>query len=664
MAQRLYYGNAYYPEAWERWRIKQDIDKMQEIGFNTVRIAEFAWAEMEKSEGNYDFSLFREVVDYCKEKGMYVLMCTPTACPPAWLVQKDPTVLLLNAKGRRLTHGARRNTCHTNKNYLDACDKIVEAMAKEFGGDENVIGWQIDNELYIDHGGMGCTCPSCQKGYREFLRKKYGTIERLNDEWDCHVWSMRFDAFEQVCNPSADIWNHPSVKTMWSEYQNELITGFVHRQIDILKKFVRVPVSTDMMPLLGLSYDDIGQKTDVVQYNHYNDEKDLWMHGMWCDYMRSQKDKAFWITETSPNWNGSEYANYTRPMNFSVANTMLSFVLGAEMNCYWLWKKHYGGHEIMHGSVVDSYDRECHNIGEIRRMAKDIKIIEPVFVNSPVRKSKVAVHFTHSAWQIFSAQPIVPSFNYQRAMEWWIYRPMARRQIRADFIGASHSLDGYKLLISPFTACLDEYGLADRILEFVKQGGTWFVFPMTDVRTECGARYRNAPFAHLEDWADVRLKYMLPRGEEYDMHLADGDVLKTEDYIYYAFETGERSEAVGYYKDGYLKDEIAVTKTKVGDGYIVIMGAVPVCDDLGSTLEKVVKGLGIELDQASENVVTSRRTGENEVFSAIEVENKEGSAVIPYDGVDLISGAQYTKGQTVSLEKYGYLFVKKENENE
>ena len=448
---RIYYGNAYYPEAWDKSDIETDIDQMAEYGFNTVRVGEFAWADMQPSEDKFDFSTFRRVVDYCKQKGMYVLMCTPTACPPAWLVEKHPEVLIQNGQGRRLVHGARRNTCTTNPDYLAACDKIVDAMAKEFSKDENIIGWQIDNEIYVNHGGGGCKCERCRNAYHKFLEKTYGTIENLNKEWDTYVWSMRFDNFGQVEPPNGDIWNHPSVRSVWKRFQNELITGFIHRQYDIIKKYTDVPVSTDMMPLLGLSYDDVCAKADIVQYNHYHEEKNLWTLGLWSDFMRSQKDGAFWVTETSPNWNGSEFANYSRPVGFSCVNTMLPMALGSEMTSYWLWKTHYGGQEIMHGSVVDSWGRPMPNIAEIKRMGKEMKILEPYLLSTKVKQSRIAVHFTHSAWQILRTQSIVPEFDYQNAVENWIYRPLARKQIRADFIGASHSLENYEILISPFT---------------------------------------------------------------------------------------------------------------------------------------------------------------------------------------------------------------------
>ena len=112
------FGANYYPEAWERSQIDQDLDLMQEMGLNCVRIGEFAWSTMEREEGKFDFSIFREVVDKCKTRGMSVIMGTPTACPPRWIERKYPDLLLESVTGRVITHGTRRCVCPNSKGFL------------------------------------------------------------------------------------------------------------------------------------------------------------------------------------------------------------------------------------------------------------------------------------------------------------------------------------------------------------------------------------------------------------------------------------------------------------------------------------------------------------------------------------------------------------------
>ncbi len=76
---------------------------------------------------------------------------------------------------------------------------LSEQMAKEFGEDPNIIGWQIDNEIYAS--GDGCFCPHCQKAFHEKLQQKYGTIGHLNESWNLNLFSQWYDAFEEIPSP-------------------------------------------------------------------------------------------------------------------------------------------------------------------------------------------------------------------------------------------------------------------------------------------------------------------------------------------------------------------------------------------------------------------------------------------------------------------------------
>ena len=168
MDTNTFLGVAYYPEAWDISQVETDLDKMRDYGIGCVRIAEFAWKTMEPEEGKFDFSLFRKVVDECKKRGMYVIMGTPAACPPIWLAQKCPDIYARYYNGKEWHHGARRNTCFNSENYIFYSDRITEEMAREFGGDDNIIGWQIDNEI-DSINDYGCVCPRCTQAFRDWV---------------------------------------------------------------------------------------------------------------------------------------------------------------------------------------------------------------------------------------------------------------------------------------------------------------------------------------------------------------------------------------------------------------------------------------------------------------------------------------------------------------
>ena len=144
-------GAAYYPEDWDPSEIDKDIRKMLSIGIDVARIGEFAWHKMEPAEGSFDFGWLHDVVDRLKSAGIGVVMCTPTATPPIWITRKYPDMLVEYKNGRTMQHSGRRHACSNHPEYLRYSAIIVEKLAQEFGSDEGILGWQIDNEIYLQN---------------------------------------------------------------------------------------------------------------------------------------------------------------------------------------------------------------------------------------------------------------------------------------------------------------------------------------------------------------------------------------------------------------------------------------------------------------------------------------------------------------------------------
>jgi beta-galactosidase GanA len=288
---------------------------------NTVRIAEFAWSTMEPEEGKYDLSLFREVVDKCKARGIAVVMCTPSATPPSWMAHKYPEIFL-KADHLKATHGHRRMLCPTNRIYREFCAKITEVMAKEFANDENIIGWQLDNEIHLMHHTVGCNCPDCVRDYHNYLRRRYGTIEKLNEAWENYTWSLNFSSFEEVDPWIGHAGMPPVQKYLWESYKTGAYEEFLNVQTEVLKKYTNKPIGTDMMPMHQFSPADANRRLDIAQFNYYGD---IARHPFWLSTYGNLFDRPIWLTETSNCWNASSTPNGFRKKGFCTANTLMAF---------------------------------------------------------------------------------------------------------------------------------------------------------------------------------------------------------------------------------------------------------------------------------------------------------------------------------------------------
>src|SRR5512137_601803 len=121
-------GVCYYPEHWPQTLWRDDARRMRELGISHVRIGEFAWSRLEPEEGRYDFDWLARAIDTLHEAGLQVVLGTPTATPPRWLVNKMPDMLALDRKGRERKFGSRRHYCFSHAGYLQECTRIVTAL--------------------------------------------------------------------------------------------------------------------------------------------------------------------------------------------------------------------------------------------------------------------------------------------------------------------------------------------------------------------------------------------------------------------------------------------------------------------------------------------------------------------------------------------------------
>jgi beta-galactosidase len=194
-------GAAYYPEHWPKERWPEDARLMEEAGLGVVRLAEFAWHRLEPEEGRYDFAWLDEVMEVLAARGIRVVMCTPSATPTARHIARWPDLLPVLEDGRRYPFGIRRHYCFRHEGYRDACRRMADAMARHFGRNKQVLGWQIDNEFGGIDFGAACYCERCVAAWQTWLRQRYGTLEALNDAWGTAFWAQEYSGWTRSSPP-------------------------------------------------------------------------------------------------------------------------------------------------------------------------------------------------------------------------------------------------------------------------------------------------------------------------------------------------------------------------------------------------------------------------------------------------------------------------------
>lgn len=659
MQQPILFGAAYYPEDWPESERPKDIEMMKKAGMNVMRFGEFAWHNMEPREGEFDFSWLHRVVDDLAANGIKSILGTPTATPPRWFLKKHPEAAMLGADGRAL-HGGRRHLCSNNPDYQQACARIVEAMGKEFGKDPNVIGWQLDNEIYS--WPSGCSCPECEKKFHRFLEDKYGTIENLNRDWNLNLFSQAYDAFDEIPMPIRN-WQSPHLHLHWNQFRYQSDIQFIHSHLEILRRYTDAPIGTDMMPVNGMSYEEMTEPMDVIQFNHYNTEENLPTLPFWFDHFRSF-GKPFWNTETATCWNGHVEVNQEmKKEGFCRINSWMPVALGGEANLYWLWRQHWAGHELIHGSVLYANGRPMHIFPEVQQISRDFDKARD-FLRETSVQSEIALHFTSRSWQLNEVEPIVNldgvRFNYLERLTRDFYCPINAMGLRPDVIGARKNLDSYKVLVSPMVMTLEDGDLGDRIEAWVRNGGIWIAGPMTDIRNDIGAHFLDRAMGRIERMTGVQLTDSIPGcGQYLPANWTDDGTAVSENWwqeLYTPTETGTVLASVT--DDAYptLRGKALIQKIPCGKGSVWLLGTVPSGADFQKLMRLACAEAGLTVPHVTGTVTVVPRSGESR-DGLILLETAGASATYQLDKPrkDLLTGVEYAG--TVHLNPYDLLIL-------
>lgn len=454
-------GVCYYPEHWSREQVKEDVRRMQELGIRFVRIGEFAWSRIEPNPEEFNWQWLDEVLELFDRGGLKVVLGTPTAAPPKWLVDRHPEILPVDENGRRRNFGSRRHYCFSNPIYREECRRIVKAMAERYGKHPAVVGWQTDNE-YGCHNTARCYCPRCRKAFQEWLKARYGTIESLNKAWGTVFWSQEYRSFEEIELPNLTVAGpNPSHLLDYYRFASDQVKEFNRIQVEILKELSpgRFVTHNFMGGFMDFDHFALAEDLDLASWDSYPLGHTEWFLGKAGKYARTgHPDLAgfnhdlyrgighgrFWVMEQQAgpvNW---------APRNLSPAPGMVrlwtweALAHGAEVVSYFRWRQAPFAQEQMHSGLLYPDSSPAPGFFEVKKVAEELK----EFALPRSEKGDVALIFDYEAGWVYEIQPHGEGINYSRLV-FNFYTALRQLGLNVDVIPANASLDGYKLIVVP-----------------------------------------------------------------------------------------------------------------------------------------------------------------------------------------------------------------------
>ncbi len=475
------HGADYNPDQWiatpEIWT--EDLRLMKLAHCNVMAVGIFAWAALEPEEGRFDFGWLDRIMDMLAENRMYAILATPTGARPAWMSQKYPEVLRVQANRVRNLHGFRHNHCFSSPVYRKKCQIINRQLAERYKDHPALVLWHVSNEY-----GGACHCDLCQNAFRRWLRERYDdNLDRLNHAWWTGFWSHTFTDWPQIESPAphGELGVH-GLNLDWKRFVTDQTIDFMLHEIAPLRAITPdIPVTTNFHgDLSDLNYWTFAPHLDVISWNLYprwhspEDPVNVACSAAFTyDLNRALKQgKPFMLMESTPsvtNW--QPVAKLKRP-GMHLLTSLQAVAHGADTVQYFQWRKSRGSSEKFHGAVVDHCGHEKTRVfQEVVRVGQVLEKLDPVRGTSVT--PEVAIIFDwENRWAIEDADG--PRQEKKDYLETCIrhYRAFWARGIPVDIVAMDIDFSNYKLLIAPMLYMVRS-GVAERIERFAAFGGTF-----------------------------------------------------------------------------------------------------------------------------------------------------------------------------------------------
>lgn len=464
-------GTCYYPEHWPREIWEEDARRMADIGLTWVRIGEFAWSRLEPKPGDYQFEWLDDAISVLGRAGLKVVLGTPTATPPRWMIDKHPDMLAVDVNGAPRKFGSRRHYCFSHEGYKAECAKIVTMLAKRYGSNPHVAAWQTDNE-YGCHDTTISYSDAARQAFQSWLRARYpgagnaGDIDVLNAAWGNIFWSMDYDSFEQIDLPNLTVTEaNPSHWQNFRRFSSDQVVAFNKLQSDIIRQHSDAPVSHNYMgKVTDFDHFKVAEDLDIVTWDSYpigflSDragssearklafarQGDPDFQAFHHDLYRAAGRGRWWVMEQQPG-----------PVNWAPYNpdplpgmvrlwTWEAFAHGAEAVCYFRWRQAPMAQEQLHAGLLRPDSQEAPAMAEARQVFAELADADQVVE----KQASVAIIFDYDSDFAWMTQPHATGLRYFDLV-FDTYKSLRRLGLSVDILPPNtRDFGGYKLVAAP-----------------------------------------------------------------------------------------------------------------------------------------------------------------------------------------------------------------------
>ena len=617
-------GVYYYPEHWDSTQWDRDLKNIAAMGFEFTHYAEFAWAQLEPEEGKYDFAWLDKAVSLAAKYHLKVIMCTSTCTPPVWLSRKHPEILSMNENGQKMDHGARQHASFSSSYYRAYSLKMIEALARHYGNDKRIVGWQVDNEprTFFDYN------EDAQQRFRKWLQEKYHNIAALNTTWGTLFWSNTYSDFSQINIPLHKQWGM-NLNQRLDHYRfvaSETAT-FLDEQATEIKKYASDQwVTTNYIPDYENGYIGKSKQLDFITYTRYmvyGESLGIGRKGyrlgdplriaMANDFFRPQTPQ-FGVMELQPgqvNWGSIN----SQPAPGAVRMWLWhQFAGGSSLVCTYRYRAPLVGYEQYHYGIVGpdgvtptpgglEYQKF---IQEVAGLRKEYNASTAPPAAYTARKSAI-LYNNENVWGMEMNKQTNQWNSMGHILKY--YKTLKAFGAPVDFIADQADFSKYPVMVVPAYQQIDK-ALIEKLTNYAETGGNLILTCRTGHKDREGHLWEAKFAAPIYNLIGAEIEF-------YDLpmpHAVDSVLMNSKKYAWKTWgeilKPRPETRVLGTYQGDFYAGKAAVITRKLGKGTVTYVG---IDSNNGllerDLLEKLFSQFNIKVEKYPEGVSVEYRDG-------------------------------------------------------
>lgn len=662
--KKILYGGDYNPEQWPKEIWTEDMQIFKDASINSATINVFAWAKLQPSENEYNFHELDEIVSMLSKENYEIVLATSTAAMPAWLFTKYPEVARTTYEGWQNRFGSRHNFCPNSLIYQKYAKRLTEKIVERYGMLSNIACWHVNNEY-----NGSCYCENCEKNFRVWLKKKYRTLDNLNDAWNMDFWSHRIYSWEEIVVPNArsdGFRQHQpyfaGISLDYMRFNSDSLLNLFKMERDIIRKSGnKAPITTNFMGTYkGLDYFKWAKELDIVSWDSYPAYDTPWSDiAMSHDLMRGLKNQPFMLMEQTPSQQNYQPYNALKRPGQLRAQSYQTIAHGADSILYFQLRQSKGACEKFHGGVIEHSGRkDTRVLREVSEIGKELERISPELMGSNNAADVGIIFDWPSYWGLEFTSGPTKDLNYVDQIKHY-YKQFYKKNIPVDFLSIDADLSNYKLVIAPVLYMVTEE-TSVKFEEYVKAGGTLVTTFMSGIVNQSDNIHLGGYPGPLKKLTGIWVEEIDALAPNTSNKVVFDDKTTYDCRLLCDLLHLEGAQSVATYDSDFYKGMPAITKNSYGKGTAYYLGSVFEEEALDKLFTQIMTENQIVplLEMSTKLEVTCRKSENNEFYFLINFTDEMLS--IPHFFVgkrDLLTDKEIIKKQM--MKKYDVLIVKR-----